>query len=241
MPRIKLTIEYDGSRFVGWQYQKNGLSIQQAIEDALKVLFKQNIRVVGSGRTDAGVHAKNQVAHADIPHRHLTGLKRSLNGLLPKDIVIKTIAACSADFHARYSAITRRYRYYIANQPTAIYRSFAWSYFYPLNLVLMGRGAEIIRQNEDFQAFCKVTSEVNHYRCSVVDSHFEINDGLIVYEIAANRFLHGMVRAITGTLVALGNGKISLHDLRKLFASQDRTKVPLTAPARGLFLQEIVY
>ncbi|MGD9899797.1 MAG: tRNA pseudouridine(38-40) synthase TruA [Calditrichaceae bacterium] len=241
MPRIKLTIEYDGTEYFGWQFQNNQRTIQEEIEKALSIIFRENIRITGAGRTDSGVHARNQVAHADIPERDLSGLKRSLNGILDKDIVIKEIDECETDFHARYDATSRLYRYYVSQSPTAISRRYTWTVHSKLNLMLMQNGAEIIRGTEDFRSFCKVKSEVKHHRCEIHRSEWLFREGFLVYEIAANRFLHGMVRAITGALIELGRGKITLMDLRKIIKSGDRGMVPYTAPAHGLFLENIQY
>lgn len=243
MSRVKIIIEYEGTHYFGWQLQKGQRTIQGEIEKALHVIFKKLIRVTGSGRTDTGVHARAQVAHFDIPEHPLNRLKHSLNGLLPRDIVIKNIASVEDDFHARFNATERRYRYYIALRPTALNRRFAWIILNPLNITLMQQGAEIFKNLEDFQAFCKVNSNVKHYRCTVFTSRwlFKSDEELLVYEIAANRFLHGMVRAIVGSLVALGQGKMTIGELQEIMASRDRTRVPLTAPPQGLILEEVKY
>ncbi len=241
MPRVKALIEYDGTEYYGWQLQNGQRTIQGEIEQALKIVFKQNIRVTGSGRTDTGVHARGQVAHFDIPEFALTRLQRSLNGLLPEAIVIKKLEWCDAGFHARYDAHERRYRYYIARKPTALQRRYSWLVLFPLNLTLMQKGARFFTGVQDFRAFCKVKSEVKHHRCQVLTSRLLMENDLLIYEITANRFLHGMVRAIVGTLVALGNGKITLPELEAIAASGDRTRVPLTAPGKGLVLEEVTY
>ncbi len=241
MPRIKLTIEYDGSDYFGWQYQNNQRSIQEEIEKALSIIFREKIRITGAGRTDSGVHARNQVAHADIPERDLSGVKRSLNGILDKDIVIKEIDECETDFHARYDATSRLYRYYVSLNPSAINRRYSWTVHSKLNLMLMQIGAGIIRDTKEFRSFCKVKSEVKHHRCEIHKSEWVFKEELLVYEIAANRFLHGMVRAITGTLIELGRGRITLMDFYEIIKSGDREMVPYTAPAHGLFLENIKY
>ncbi len=241
MPRVKAIIEYEGTRYFGWQLQKGQNTIQAEIEKALRVIFKQLIRVTGSGRTDTGVHAKGQTAHFDIPDFPLRKLKRSLNGLLPEDIVIKDIEYCADNFHARYHAVERRYCYYISLEPTAIYRRFVWTIPVALNLTLMQKGAELIKRVVDFQAFCKIKSKVKHHRCKIFKSEWFEKDGLLVYQISADRFLHGMVRSIVGSFVALGNGKITLSELENIIDSKDRTRVPLTAPPQGLILEEVKY
>lgn len=241
MHRIKLTIEYDGTAYCGWQFQKKQVSIQEEIERALSIIFKMDIRIVGAGRTDTGVHARNQIAHLDIPEYDLGKLKQSLNGILKPDIRIKNIQKCAADFHARFDAKKRYYRYQICQMPTVINRTFAWQIYFPINITLMQEGADLIAGTKDFKSFCKTKSDVKNHLCEIFKSHWFIKDDLLVYEIAANRFLHGMVRAIVGTLVDIGRGQIDLGLLKKIIKSKDRTQVLNTAPATGLFLEKIVY
>ena len=241
MHRIKLTIEYDGTAYYGWQFQKNQVSVQEEIERALSIIFKMDIRIIGAGRTDTGVHARNQIAHLDVPEFDLSKLKQSLNGILKVDIRIKDVTECAADFHARFDASKRYYRYQICQIATAINRAFAWQIFFPINIALMQEGAEIIAGAKDFKSFCKTKSDVKNHLCDIFESHWFIKDDLLVYEIAANRFLHGMVRAIVGTLIDLGRGQIDLAFLKKIIEGRDRTQVLNTAPAHGLFLEKIVY
>ena len=241
MQRIKLVLEYDGTGYSGWQIQNGQSSIQEELERALFVLFKQQIRVTAAGRTDAGVHARNQVVHCDIPDFDIFKLKRSLNGILNRDMAVKEISSAGADFHARFDATARRYRYYITTDVSPLNRMYAWTVHYPLNFTLMQAGAKIVAEYDDFKAFCKVNSNVKHYRCSVLSSRWLKNDAIYIYEIKANRFLHGMVRAITGTLIELGRGKITLSEMRKMIELQDRQQVPGAAPAKGLVLEEVSY
>jgi tRNA pseudouridine38-40 synthase len=241
MHRIKLTIEYDGTAYNGWQFQKNQVSIQEEIERALYTIFKIGIRVVGAGRTDTGVHARNQFAHLDIPEFDLGKLKHSLNGILKPDIRIKNIENSASDFHARFDANLRYYQYQISQKPTAIYRAFTWQIYFPINIALMQEGADIIAGTKDFKTFCKIRSNVKNHLCEIYKSFWFIKDDILVYEIASNRFLHGMVRAIVGTLVDLGRGQIDLGILKKIIERKDRTLVLTTAPAHGLFLEKIIY
>ena len=240
MHRIKLTIEYDGTAYCGWQFQKKQVSIQEEIERALSIIFKMDIRIVGAGRTDTGVHARNQVAHLDIPVFDLGKLKQSLNGILKPDIRIKNIQECAPDFHARFDACSRYYQYQISQHPTALNRAFAWQIFFPINITLMQEGADIIAGTKDFKTFCKTKSDVKNHLCEVYKSHWFVKDDLVVYEIDANRFLHGMVRAIVGTLVDLGRGLVDLGYLKKTIEQKDRTLVLNTAPAHGLFLEKVI-
>jgi tRNA pseudouridine38-40 synthase len=241
MQRIKLVVEYDGAKYFGWQCQKGQASIQDEIEKALFTIFKKKIKITGSGRTDTRVHARNQIVHLDIPDYDLYKLRSSLNGLLQNDIVVKDIQNSAPGFHARFDAAARRYRYYISKESTAINRNYVWQINFPLNITVMQIGCERIRLNRDFQAFCKMGSDVKHYQCDIFESKWFFLENLLVYEIKANRFLHGMVRAIVGTLIDLGRGKISLSELEKIIESKDRTLIKLTAPPQGLVLEEVNY
>lgn len=241
MRRIKLVIEYDGSQFFGWQRQRNQVTVQEKIEHALYTIFRQRISVVGSGRTDTGVHARNQIAHADIPEFDLFRLKHALNGILSEAIVVKHVNYCEADFHSRFDASCRLYRYYISQKPTAIFRNWVWQIYFPLNLTLMMQGAEFIEQTQDFRSFCKAKSEVNHHRCTIHHNRWFYENELLVYEISANRFLHGMVRAIVGALIEVGRGKLSLQDFNSGIKSRDRKSMPFSAPPQGLILEEVRY
>ncbi len=241
MQRIKLVLEYDGSGYNGWQIQTGQKTIQQELEHALFVLFKQEIRVTAAGRTDTGVHARNQVVHCNISDADLFRLKQSLNGLLNRDIVVKEISITKPDFHARFDATARLYRYHIATEVTALNRDYAWTVRIPLNLTLLQVAAKIIPGYEDFKSFCKTKSEVNNHICTILTSRWIQQNGLLVYEIQANRFLHGMVRAIVGTLIEVGKGKVSLQDFKRMIEARDRRAVPATAPAHGLVLEKITY
>jgi len=241
MQRVKLTVEYDGTGYSGWQSQKNQTTVQDEIEKALLIIFKKDIRITAAGRTDAGVHARNQVVHFDIPGYDLNRLKQSLDGLSSKNIAIKNVHYCESDFHARFSAVARRYRYFIILAPCAISRDYVWNIRAPLNLTLLQQGADIVGQYSNFKSFCKTGSDVNHYQCQIYISRWLFLEKTLIYEIKANRFLHGMVRAIVGSLIGLGLGKITLNQLRDIIESEDQEKVSAKAPARGLILEEIYY
>ena len=250
MPRIKSTIEYEGSRYSGWQLQKNGKTIQGEIERALQIIYKDRIAVTGSGRTDAGVHARNQVAHFDIPeidilpdttNDYLHKLKKSINGIINNDIVLKKLELCQSDFHARYDAKSRIYRYYISKMPTSVNRSFSWYISYPLNFTLMQIAAQDILKIEDFNSFCKTGSSNKTTLCNVKKSRWYFHANLWIYEIEANRFLYGMVRAIVGVMVALGQGKIGYTEFMNVVQPGCNAGVTFSAPAHGLFLEKIKY
>lgn len=250
MPRIKLTIEYDGTRYSGWQFQNDVKTIQGELEKALKTICKKHIAVTGSGRTDAGVHARNQIAHCDFPEDlsaslswkdKLYKLRKSINGLIEKDIVVKDIEISNPEFHARYDAKSRIYRYYISKTPTSINRNFSWYIPYSLDFTLMQTAANDLTQIGDFKAFCKTGSGNKTTFCKVIDSTWNADDESMTYNIEANRFLYGMVRGIVGTLVLLGSIKISYEEYLEIINNQRQQKIKLLAPPNGLFLEQINY
>jgi tRNA pseudouridine38-40 synthase len=242
MPNIRLDIEYDGTNFVGWQYQKNGRSVQEEIEKAIRQIFQIELRVHGGGRTDAGVHARGQVANIFLDENiKIDLLAKQLTAVMPHDVIVKKAAIVSGEFHARHSAKARRYRYRISQTSTAIERRFCWQVFSKLNVDSMRECANALLGDHDFQSFCKAIAEVDHYRCSVHSAGWIETNQILEFEITANRFLHGMVRALVGTMVNIGRGHTLLQDFKLILDSKDRAKAGMSAPAQGLFLEEIVY
>jgi tRNA pseudouridine38-40 synthase len=242
MATLKLTLEYDGTDFVGWQYQLNGRSVQEEIEKVLHQLLQENIRIMGGGRTDAGVHARGQVAHFSTnTNMDLQRFKKSVNGMLPRDIALQNVELVSSDFHARYSATKRRYRYFIRRGLTAIERKYCWEIFCPLDIKKMHACAEIILGEHDFQSFCKKQAEVDHYSCQVVQSQWQEKGEQLIYVIEANRFLYSMVRTLVGTMIDVGRGATPQDEFIDILNGRNRGLAGCAAPAKGLFLEEIVY
>ncbi len=241
MPRIKLVIEYDGTHFKGWQYQKNAKTVQGDIEKALNTVLKKEIRLTGAGRTDSGVHARNQVAHCDIPETDLEKLIRSLNGILDENVRIKNTEIVNQNFNARFDAVRRTYRYYISREPIALNRNLSWIYMNSLNICLIQFAAAELLNIREFKSFCKYHSSNKTFNCKLYSSKWFFNNNILVYEISADRFLYGMVRAIVGTLIKLGNGRISLLDFYRIVNSNEIQEVPQLAPASGLVLENIFY
>lgn len=242
MRNIKLLIEYDGTNYVGWQRQENGKSVQGEIESALQRVLQKEVSVIGAGRTDAGVHARGQVASVRAETKlEPSEIGGALNALLPEDIVIHNVEEVPAEFHARYSAKERRYSYLIARDPTALQRQYSWYLKYNLDVDLMKRAAESIIGTHDFESFCKANSDVDHYRCTVATAVWKEESTLLQFTISADRFLHGMVRALVGTMVDVGRGYTSLDEFLKILEKKDRKEAGMAAPARGLVLEEVVY
>jgi tRNA pseudouridine38-40 synthase len=245
MPRYKLTIEYDGGGFVGWQRQENGLSVQQVLERAVAGFCGQNVNVFAAGRTDAGVHALGQVAHFDIDRSARPETVRSaLNfHLKPEPVAVLKAEAVQSDFHARFSARERAYLYRITNRraPLALERGRTWWVPTPLDIPAMADAAQVLVGRHDFTSFrasiCQATSPVK-----TLDAVAVVGDGEeIRIEVRARSFLHHQVRNIVGTLRRVGEGKWTAADVATVLAARDRTKAGPTAPAEGLYLVSVTY
>ena len=240
----RFLIEYDGTDFKGWQIQANQPTIQEELEKALAVVLKTRLSVVGSGRTDAGVHARGQVAHVrSVQPLDPFRLRRSLNGLLPRSIVVLSIKQVAEDFHARYDARRRRYHYYVSTAPRALDRHTRWLVRPAPDFDGMNRSAEALLGTHHFGALCRTRSETENRVCTVERARWIAEDrpGDWRFEMAADRFLHGMVRAAVGTLIEIGLGKRPADDLPRVLASQDRREAGAAAPARGLVLEHVAY
>ena len=242
MRNIRLLLEYDGTDFVGWQTQPNGRSVQEELTRVLDGLLGEHVNVIGAGRTDSGVHARGQVANfrTGNPMPAATVL-RALNGLLPPDIRAHDVSEVPGEFHARYDALARRYRYTVFLQQRAVGRQYAWFVPYRLDTALMHRAAASFLGEHDFTSFCRAGADVDHHRCTVTRSAWSVEDAILVYDVEANRFLHGMVRALVGTMVDIGRGYIPPEDLPLIVAARDRSRAGTAAPPHGLSLEEVRY
>lgn len=242
--RYFLRLEYNGSNFFGWQIQPNHISVQESIETGLKLILKEKIEVVGCGRTDTGVHAKDYFAHFDykeLSDEEINQLKFRLNRYFSFDINIKSILRVRDNAHSRFDAIDRTYKYYIAKDKQPFNNDF--SYYFPreLDMEKMNLAASKLFNYEDFTSFSKLHTQVNNNNCKILYAKWEIENGLLVFTISANRFLRNMVRAITGTLLEVGLGKISLEDFERIIEAKDRNKAGRSVSAKGLFLCSISY
>ena len=245
MRTIKLIIEYDGSNYLGWQVQPNGQTIQGVIQDRLKRLTGESSQLIGSGRTDARVHALRQVAHFKTESRlDANTFQRALNSLLPEDIVIRSVEEVDADFHARKRARSKVYEYRILNRatPPGIARQYVWHIPQKLNLDEMKKATHSLVGEHDFSAFRSVGSSARSSVRNILRADWKRGKGgLLRFEIEASGFLKQMVRAIVGTLVEVGRGKISAQEFKRVLDSKDRKEAGPTAPAQGLFLKEVKY
>ncbi len=242
MRNIKLLVEYDGTDFLGWQIQPEGRTVQGEISSALSQILREPVNLIGAGRTDAGVHARGQVANFRTSSEvGGSALAHSLNGVLPPDIRILGAEEVPEAFHARYDALERMYRYHVSIIPSAISRFHHWHVRYTLDFGLLQQGAGVVQGVHDFTSFSKSGTEVDHYTCHVQKSIWFQEAGRFVYEIRADRFVRGMVRALVGTMVDLARGHISIDDFETILDSKDRSRAGTAAPPRGLYLEEIVY
>jgi tRNA pseudouridine38-40 synthase len=242
---FKITIEYDGSQYCGWQRQNNDSTIQETIEQALMKMTDQKISLIGSGRTDAGVHAWGQVANFKCDTRLSAGdFFGGLNSLTPEDIVITACEEVEETFHARFSATSKKYHYRILNRsnPAAITRQYAWHIRKALDLDTMRTALPCFVGSHDFRAFEGAGSPRSHTIRNVFKASLtEEKNGYVIFEIEADGFLRYMVRNIVGALVEVGLGKITPEDVKQILESKDRTRAPATAPAHGLFLKRVNY
>ncbi|MBF0476856.1 MAG: tRNA pseudouridine(38-40) synthase TruA [Deltaproteobacteria bacterium] len=242
---IRLDIEYDGTAYCGWQRQENGRSIQQVLEEAIAVITKSPVALHGSGRTDAGVHALNQTANFQTTvTAHMVAFHRGLNSILPRDIVIKRATEVGPEFHARYSAKSKTYRYVVLNRdtPAALERHCCWFIPQPLALADMRACLPQITGRRDFASFRSAgSSNINPVR-TVFQAELDVVDGgRIIFTFTADGFLRHMIRNLVGTIVAVGRKKLTAEDFPAIFAGCDRALAGPRAPAQGLFLVEVHY
>ena len=245
MRNIKLIIEYDGGAYCGWQRQINGLSIQQVLEECIGRMTGEEIRVIGSGRTDAGVHALHQVANFHTASRlGERNLLMGINNLLPADIVVKEIFEIPLAFHACFDAVSKAYLYRICNRPVrpALERNHAWFIWKPLDLSRMVEALAVFKGTHDFSSFCSThTDSGNHVRTILEITVEKDPAGMIDILVEADGFLRYMVRTIVGTLVDCGRGKCDREKAAEILAAMDRRMAGLTAPPQGLFLKDVKY
>jgi len=245
MRNLKIVLEFDGTHYRGWQRQKNGLAIQQVLEDKIAVMTNEVVKVIGSGRTDAGVHAIALVAHfktsSPIPCRNF---RNGLNSLLPEDIVVKEMEEVALSFHARADCQSKVYLYRICNRSTGspLHRRYSWSVYQPLNVPAMKAAAGYLKGFHDFTSFSTVHTDAVHFTRTIIDIDVAgPDDGMIAIQIEADGFLRYMVRNIVGTLVEVGKGKRSPGGIPAILEARDRAAAGMKAPPQGLFLKEVKY
>jgi tRNA pseudouridine38-40 synthase len=240
--RYFFEITYDGSNFSGWQNQANALGVQQVVEETLGKLLREKISIVGSGRTDAGVHCVQQFFHVDIEKEiEAEDLLVRCNSFLPKDIAIRNIYRVKSNAHARYDARQRVYEYHITTRKKPLLVGRAFYFFRKFDITLMNEAATALVGEHDFTSFSKVKTDVNHFRCTIRKAVWVKKGDLLIFTISANRFLRGMVRAIVGTLLEVGSQRISVKEFHAIIKSKDRKKAGMNVPADGLYLMSVKY
>lgn len=241
--RYFVWFSYDGTAYHGWQIQPNGNSVQAELQRALSTLLHEEISVTGAGRTDAGVHARQMVAHFDFSEAiDLEQLAYKLNRILPCDIAVDRVELVDDDMHARFSATSRTYHYYIHTKKDPFSRPYSTELHYEIDFDKMNEAGRILMTYDDFGAFCKSHSDVKTTLCHVTKAEWvQTSETSWYFEITANRFLRNMVRAVVGTLIDVGRGRLTLDDFRKVIEGKRRTAAGESMPANALFLENIRY
>jgi tRNA pseudouridine38-40 synthase len=240
--RYLLQLAYKGTRYHGWQKQHNAISVQSVLEEKLSLIVGENIETLGCGRTDTGVHAKDFYAHFDSTKTlDLSRMVYKLNQLLPNDIVALNLLEVSSDFNARFDAICRTYEYWITQKSNPFLVELAWYQYGKLDIHRMNEAAKLLIGKKDFQCFSKVHTQVDNFICDLTYAQWDVKEEKLVFTITANRFLRNMVRAIVGTLMEVGKGKLSVQDVQDILDSKNRCEAGQSVPAQGLFLTRIDY
>ncbi|WP_062062269.1 tRNA pseudouridine(38-40) synthase TruA [Aquimarina longa] len=240
--RYFLELSYNGTPYHGWQRQPNAISVQEVVESSLSTLLRSKIEIMGAGRTDTGVHAKQIMAHFDYNENlEMSQLEYKLNAILPADISITKVSYMHEDAHARFDAISRSYEYHITlvKDPFSIHKA----YFFKksLDINVMNEAAKLLLNYTNFKCFSKSKTDVKTYNCTITNAVWEYNDNRLVFKISANRFLRNMVRAIVGTLLEIGMNKLTIDGLIAVIKSEDRGQAGYSVPAHGLYLTAVKY
>jgi tRNA pseudouridine38-40 synthase len=241
MSRYFLEVSYKGTAYSGFQVQANAGSIQEEIEKAFSVFFRKEVMMTGASRTDTGVHARQNYFHFDMKDSITGDMVYRLNAILPMDICIRGIFPVPEGAHCRFDAESREYRYYIYSRKDPFLTDRAYFYPYPLDWALLEEVAGRLKEFTDFTSFSKRNTQVNHFRCNIYESHWVREGTGGYYRIRANRFLRGMVRGLTGTMLLVGRGQVNLSRFEEILAAQDPSGVNFNVPAKGLFLERVRY
>lgn len=240
--RYFIEFAYNGKNYFGFQVQPDAISVQETLDKALSLLFKTQIEIVGAGRTDSGVHAKQMYAHFDFEGEIDSSIwVKKLNSYLPQDLVIYNIFTVADDAHARFDATNRTYEYYIHTFKDAFINDNSWYFHKALDIQKMNEACKVLFEYHDFECFSKVHTDVKTFNCKITEAKWEQNGNQLKFTIAADRFLRNMVRAIVGTMVNVGLGKVSIDDFRKIIESKNRSEAGFSVPAQGLYLVKVEY
>jgi len=239
--RYAIVLSYDGSRYHGWQSQNNAVTVQEEINTSLSKILREDIVVTGCGRTDTGVHASYFVAHFDLLDTIIDRFVNRINGVLPDDIAVHALYEVPGDFNARFDAQSRTYEYHIQYEKSPFQRAYSYLYFRQLDLDSMQKACAVLKQHDEFGAFCKSNAQNHTNFCTIYEAKWESRGNSLVFVVKANRFLRNMVRAIVGTMLEVGENKITVQGFEDIIESQDRQKAGYSVPAKGLFLHHIEY
>ncbi|WP_346857397.1 tRNA pseudouridine(38-40) synthase TruA [uncultured Draconibacterium sp.] len=241
--RYFLQLSYKGTNYHGWQIQPNAISVQEVMEDALSKILREKIAVVGAGRTDTGVHASYFILHFEaeneIPEN--LDLVYKLNSFLPSDISVQKVWPVNQELHARFSATSRTYHYFISRKKNPFTTEISYTYLKPLDIDKMNEAAQLLFNYEDFTSFSRLHTDVKTNNCKIMQAEWRVEENQLVFVIKADRFLRNMVRAIVGTLLEVGKGKLSINEFCQIIENKDRGLAGASAPAQGLFLVDIGY
>lgn len=244
MIRYAIELAYNGKNYHGWQVQPHSISVQEVLAKTFSTLLREEVSIVGCGRTDTGVHARYFVAHIDVEKDidNIDKLIYKSNGFLPKDIVIYSITKASEDFHARFTATSRSYEYHVATRKTPFTEHLSYKPPFQLDFDAMNKAAKHLLRYEDFTSFSKLHTDVHTNNCDVTHAEWvKLDDYNWVFHVSANRFLRNMVRAIVGTLLEVGKGKINEAQFCEIIEKKDRSIAGVSVPAQALFLTDIKY
>ena len=242
MFNYKFSIQYDGTRYSGWQIQDNALTVQEVISGSIQKILQAEVKLIGSGRTDAGVHALGQVANF-ITDKELetSKFKYSLNAVLPDDIAIDSIDLVDEQFHSRFSAKRRSYIYLISNKKSPFYDRYSFTIFNELNIEKLNLLSSVLLGEQDFTSFCKVKTDVLNKFCEVYDARWRRQKNFYIFYIEANRFLYGMVRAVVGSIIRANKLENGTEYLKNILSQKDRASAADAVPSKGLFLYKVKY
>ena len=241
MMRYFIDISYNGKNYHGWQIQKNAVTVQSTIQDVISKILGKSTDIVGSGRTDTGVHAKSQVAHFDVNKEVDNDFIYRVNAFLPQDISINSVNQVVDNSHARFDAISREYIYKIHDLKSPFVDGLSTFYNKKINMDLINEACSTIMKNSDFQSFSKVKTEVKNFNCTISHASIRRKNNFYLFKFCANRFLRGMVRALVGTLLQLNEGKINLKEFKLIFEKKNREYAGPSAPPYGLYLNKVNY
>ncbi len=241
--RYFIELSFKGTRYHGWQSQPNAISVQMHIEKALSILAHKQVNITGAGRTDSGVHARGFVAHFDweVPIAHKKDFLYKLNALVPEDIAIHDVYEVVGDAHARFSAISRSYKYTITSKKDPFMLDFSWYMSSHLDLTLMNKACEVLKSYDDFTSFSKLHSDVKNNRCIIISASWLSDNDHMIFEITANRFLRNMVRSIVGTMVDIGKHKLDIPAFKSIIEGKNRSLAGFSVPPQGLTLYDVQY